>query len=112
MIAPGIDVPFPSNGLSYGIVRSSLSTFVLPHVGLYSVQFQVTTAEPGKLCVAVNGVELPYTVVLNSSHQLTGTCLVRTHAMNSTLNIRNPVQTNVPRTLSFVSGYLVVIQIA
>ena len=121
-VAPATDVQFPNNGPTTGLItRAGLSTFILPNIGLYSIQFQVSVTEAAQLCVALNLVELPYTVVGRDTgtSQLYGTCLVRTSTANSIISIRNPASSTSAITITPVAGgptsvsaHLVILQIA
>ena len=120
-VAPGTDVEFPSDGPTTGLIRAGPSTFTLPAIGLYSVQFQVSVTEAAQLCVALNLAELPYTVVgrATGTSQLVGTCLVRTSTTNSVVSIRNPAGSSTALTITplaggikSVSAHLVILQIA
>jgi hypothetical protein len=62
--------------------------------------------ETGQLCVAVNSVEQPNTVVGRDTgtSQLYGTYLVKTEVNNSVLSIRNPASAQTPITLTPYAG--------
>ena len=93
-IAPGADVAFPQNGaiLNTDIGRVDDSSFLLNVAGIYLVQFQASVAEEGQLVLALDDVELPYTVVGRSatSSQIVGIALVAVETAGSTLSVRNP----------------------
>lgn len=121
-VAPGTDIQFPSDGPNTGkVLRTSASTFILPTIGLYHVEFQVSVTEPAQLCIALNLVELPYTVVgrATGTSQLVGTCLIRTTSSNSILSVRNPASASTALTITplaggneSVSAHLVIMQIS
>jgi len=94
---------------------------LLPCIGMYSIQFQVSVTEPAQLCVVLNSVELPYTVVgrATGTSQLYGTCLVQTLTANSLISIRNPAGSSTALTITplaggnnSVSAHLVILQIS
>lgn len=63
-IAPGANIEFPNDGPNSGsITRISPSTFNLTNIGTYLIQFQVSIAEPGQLCIKLNSIEQQYSVV-------------------------------------------------
>jgi len=122
-VAPGTDVEFPNNGPNTGttISRTGPSTFNLTNIGTYLVQFQVSIDEPGQLCVALNLVEQPYTIVgrATGTSQLVGLCLIRTSTSNSIISIRNPaaestalIITPLAGGTNPVSAHLVILQIS
>jgi len=97
-VGSGSSVQFPQDGPSNSIItRTSASTFNLPAIGTYEVNFQVSVTESGQLMLVLNGVELPQTVVGGAigSSQISGSCLITTTSVNSTLSLNNPVG-NVP----------------
>jgi hypothetical protein len=107
-VAGGEDVPFPFDGpISGAISRLSATSFLLPEVGIYKVEFQVPVAELGQLVVTLNGAELGYTVVGRDAplSQIVGEVLVQTTAANSVLTIRNPAG-NAGITIVSVTGLL------
>jgi len=121
-VAPGTDVEFPNDGPNTGtaITRAGSSTFNLINIGTYLVQFQVSIDEPGQLCVALNLVEQPYTVVghATGTSQLVGLCLIRTSTSNSIISIRNPAAESTALTITPLAGgtnpvsaHLVILQI-
>jgi hypothetical protein len=122
-VAPGTPVAFPQNGpnLFNTIQRSDAYTFILSQVGLYMVQFQVSITEAGQLCVELNGLEQPQTVVgrATGTSQLYGTSLIQTSSSNSVLRIINPSGESTALTITPVAGgtkpvsaHLVIMQIA
>ena len=63
-IAPGSNIEFPNNGPNTGaITRITASTFNLTNIGTYLVQFQVSIAEPGQLCITLDSIEQQNSVV-------------------------------------------------
>ncbi len=119
-VAPGTAISFPQDGPLSSISRSNATQFVLPAIGTYQVNFQVSVTEPGQLVVVLNGVELPYTVVgrATGTSQIAGTCLVSTAVINSILEIHNPTGNSTALTITplaggthSVSAHLVILQI-
>jgi len=91
-VAIGGAVQFPQDGpKTGGIVRSGPSTFVLPEVGTYRVAFSVSVDEAGQLALAINSVELPYTVYgrATGTSEISGEALVTTSAKNAVLDVIN-----------------------
>ncbi len=92
-VAVGSAVAFPQNGPMSNITRSSPTQFVLPAIGTYQVNFQVSVSEPGQLVVGLDSgagpSELAYTAVgrATGTSQIFGTCLVSTTVVNSVLSI-------------------------
>ncbi len=92
-VAPGTDVSFPQDGPNSGsITRTSASSFDLPTIGTYEVNFQVSVNEAGQLILTLDGVDLAYTVVgrATGTSQIVGLALVTTTSVNSILTVRNP----------------------
>lgn len=107
-VAPGTDVSFPQNGPigGTGIARASEDSFILSDIGTYQVIFEVSVDEPGQLVLALNGVELPYTVVgrATSNSQIVGMALVNTTSAGSVLTVRNPEGTATALTVTPIAG--------
>jgi hypothetical protein len=119
-VAPGTAVSFPQTGPISNISRSSATQFVLPNIGTYQVNFQVSVTEAGQLVVGLNGSELPSTVVgrATGTSQIVGMCLVSTTTVNSILTIENPTGNSTALTITplaggthSVSAHLVILQI-
>lgn len=90
--AGGVAILFPRDGSTTGaITRTGPSTFLLPTVGTYLVQFQVD-ADGGQLQLRLNTIALPDTVVgrATSDTQIIGLSLVTTTSANSVLEVINP----------------------
>ena len=121
-VAPGADVAFPQDGVSSGVIlRSSDTEFALTEVGTYLVLFQVGVTEAGQLVLALNGAELPYTVVgrATGTSQIIGMALVSTTVATTLLSVRNPADNAAALTITPVAGgtepvsaHLVILQIA
>lgn len=122
-VAPGAPVFFPQDGPNIGssITRSSASSFNLATVGTYMVQFQVSVDEAGQLVAALNGVEVPYTVVgrATGTSQIVGVALITTTVANTVLTVRNPAGNPSALTITPLAGgaspasaHLVIVQLA
>lgn len=108
-VASGGDVSFPQDGpASAGtqIFRASDHSFNLGTVGTYQVLFQVSVSEFAQLDLALNGAELPYTVVgrATGTSQIVGLALVQTTLINSILSVRNPAGNPVALTITPLAG--------
>lgn len=91
-IAGGAAILFPRNGpTTNSITPISSSSFNLPTIGTYLVQFQVSINEPGQLALRINGTVDPTTVVGRSTgtDQFVGQSLVTTSAPNTSLEVIN-----------------------
>ncbi|MES2519479.1 MAG: hypothetical protein V4585_15300 [Bacteroidota bacterium] len=92
-IAAGIAIDFPQNGPTTGtIIRSNARQFILPAIGTYLVNFQVSISEPGQLVLQVNGIEDAATVVgrATGTSQIVGNTIITTTLPNSILSIVHP----------------------
>ncbi len=106
-IGVGTAVAFPQNGPTSGsIARTGVSTFNLPNVGTYEVNFQVSVTEPGQLMLRINGALVANTVVgrATGTSQLVGVCLITTGAPNSVLEVINPVGNAAALTITPIAG--------
>jgi hypothetical protein len=113
-IAAGSAVEFPQDGPTNIISRLSNSEFILPDIGTYQVNFQVSVSEPGQLVLGLDSsgtgtgliTELAYTVVgrATGTSQIVGTCLVETTVPGSTLTVRNPAGNSTALTITPVAG--------
>jgi len=109
-VGVGTAVAFPQTGPISNISRSSATQFVLPAIGTYQVNFQVSVTEPGQLVVGLDGstgaTELAYTVVgrATGTCQIVGTCLASTTVVNSVLTIRNPAGNSTALTITPIAG--------
>ncbi len=108
-VPAGGAVAFPQDGVSSGsglIQRTSVSTFVLSEIGVYQVAFQVSVTEAGQLVLALNGTEIPSTVVgrPTGTTQIVGTALVQTVIVNSILEVRNPAGEPAALTITSLAG--------
>ncbi len=94
-IAGGAPILFPQSGSTTGSITrqggSSFTTFILPTIGTYLVQFQASIDESGQLALNINGVVDPTTVVGRSTgtDQFIGQSLVTTSVPNTTLQVIN-----------------------
>jgi hypothetical protein len=107
-IATGADIQFPNDGPIFGtdISRISPATFNLASVSTYQVFFQASIDEPAQLCIAINSIEIPYTIVgrATGTTQVAGTSLITTTTPNSVLSIRNPAGETAALTLTPTAG--------
>lgn len=106
-VAVGESVDFPQDGPASGqIIRSTQDSFVLPAPSVYQVMFQVSVDEPGQLVLALDGVELAWTVVgrATGTSQLVGMALVETIQLNSILEVRNPSGNAVALSITPLAG--------
>lgn len=120
MIAGGSPVEFPRIGSTTGAINAtSSSTFLLPTIGTYLVQFQVDTAAAAQLQLSLNTVPLSETVVgrATGTTQIIGVSLVTTTTSGSVLEVINPPG-NIPLTIPVndggthpISAHLVIIRI-
>ena len=106
-VAAGSPVEFPQDGPSNGnIVRSSSTEFILPDIGIYEIDFEVSITEAGQLVVVLNGTELLYTVVgrATGTSQIIGVSLIQTTETNSILSINNPLGNLTALTITTIAG--------
>ena len=107
-VGAGMPVEFPQDGPSTGFasVRLNASSFLLPAIGTYEVQFQVSVDEAGQLELVLNGTALPYTVVgrATGTSQLVGQALVTTSISNSALQVDNPASAFSALTITPLAG--------
>jgi len=121
-IAPGSNIEFPNDGPNVGstISRTGPSTFNLTNIGMYLIQFQVSIAEAGQLCIKLNSIEQQNSVVgrATGTSQIVGINLITTASANSILSISNPIAEPTALTLTPLAGgsnpvsaHLVILQI-
>lgn len=120
MILGGSAIEFPNVGSTTGvIIPTSPSTFLLPIIGTYLVQFQVDVLAAAQLQIRLNGIPLAETVVgrATGTTQIIGITLVTTTTAGSMLEVINP-PTNAPLTIPPgdggthpISAHLVIIRI-
>ena len=105
-IGVGESVPFDRNGPSSGLFRSSETEFVLRDIGVYEVTWQVSVDEAGQLVLALDGAEIPSTVVgrATGASQIVGNVLIENSVPGSTLSVRNPIGNPVALTLTPLAG--------
>ena len=102
--AGGTAIMFPRDGsTTAAITRLGPSTFLLPTIGTYLVQFQVDVRAAAQLQLSLNGTALPDTVVgrATGQTQIIGLSLVTTSTAGSVLAVINPLG-NIP--LDVASG--------
>ena len=90
-ITPGNAVAFPQNGVTSAnnIGRLSDTQFTLLDPGIYLVQFQIPVTGDSQAVLALNGTELPYTVV-SGDDLISGVALVQTTLATDVLTVVNP----------------------
>lgn len=106
-VAVGAAVQFPQNGPTNGTAtRATASTFTLPVIGTYEVDFQVSVTEAGQLEVAIGGVGVANTVSgrATGTSQITGRVLITTVIPNAVLSIINPVGNSTALTITPIAG--------
>jgi hypothetical protein len=106
-VAPGTSISFPGDGVTNSIItRVNDMQFNLPNIGVYEIYFQVSITEPGQLCVVLNGVEDPTTIVgrATGTSQLVGFSLIKTTIINSVLSINNPIGETTALTITPIAG--------
>ena len=92
------------------ITRLNNTDFVLPNIGTYKVNWQVSITEPGQLVLGLDSgtgsVEQAYTVVgrATGTSQIVGMTLVTTTAANSVLTVRNPAGNTTALTITLIAG--------
>jgi len=127
VVMPGMAVNFPLTGSTNGtIVSTGVSTFLLPAIGTYLVNFQVSAdlaTGAAQLQLRLDGVPIPNSVVgrATGATQLVGTSYVTTTSPGSILEVINPasqttaltVQTNAGGVASAnpVTAHLTIIQV-
>ncbi|MEY2536609.1 MAG: collagen type alpha [Verrucomicrobiota bacterium] len=106
-IAVDTAVQFPQDGPSSGVItRLDASSFLLPNIGTYLVQFQVSVSEAGQLILRLNGSAIANSVVgrATGTSQITGVSLVNTNVTNSVLEVVNPAGNSSALTITPVAG--------
>lgn len=106
-VAAGTAVLFPQNGPTNGtIVRLNSSQFLLPTIGTYLVQFQVSVTEAGQLMLSLNGAPIADSVVgrATGTSQIVGLSLVTTTTANSVIEVINPPGNSPALTITPVAG--------
>jgi hypothetical protein len=108
-VAAGAPVQFPNDGPTTPvptITRNGVAKFVLPNIGTYRVAFSVSVTEPGQLVLALNSVELAYTVYgrATGTSEISGEALVTTSVAGSELELRNPTGNTPALTITPVAG--------
>jgi hypothetical protein len=102
-------VPFPRTGPTNGIARVDGSSFTLPDVGTYQIDFMVHTTEPGQLELELNGAAVPESCRANMNptsggHPIGGTVFVTTAAINAVLAVINPAGNAAALTITPADG--------
>jgi hypothetical protein len=120
-VAAGSGVEFPQNGSTNGVItRLNTTQFLLPTIGTYLIQFQVSVTEPGQLMLTLDGDLIADSVVgrATGTSQIVGQSLVTTTTPNSILEVINPPGNSPALTITplaggthAVSAHLVIIRI-
>ncbi|MBA3603766.1 MAG: collagen-like protein, partial [Parachlamydiaceae bacterium] len=104
-------VLFPQDGPTDGLItRTDPGTFLLPNIGTYMVQFQVSVTEPGQLIIALDSgsgfVDVDSSVVgrATGTSQIVGMSLITTTAANTLLQIQNPTGNSTALTITPLAG--------
>ncbi len=106
-IAVNAPVLFPNTGSSNGVITSpTSSTFLLPAIGTYLVQFQVSVDQPGQLMLRLNGVPIANSVVGRDliTDQIVGMSLVTTTTLGSILEVINAPLNSTALTITPIAG--------
>lgn len=105
-IAVGAAVPFPRDGPNTGIPRLTDSTFQLPNIGQYALNWVVGVVEAGQLQVAENGVPDGNSTAVSpvGNSQVVGQYMLNTSAINTVVSIINPPLNGAPLTILHPSG--------
>lgn len=106
-IGTGAAVSFPQNGPTNGIItRINAKQFNIPAIGIYLVQWQVSTVEPGQLILQLNGTDIATSVVgrATGTSQIVGNTYITTTSPNSILTVANPSGNPIALTVSPIAG--------
>ncbi len=106
-IAPGTAINFPQNGPTNGIItRSSANQFILPDVGIYQINWQVSVSEAAQLILQLNGTELTNTTVgrATGTSQIVGNTIIITTLPNSILSVVNATGNTPAITITPTAG--------
>ena len=110
-VGAGMPVEFPRNGpTSKVITRRDSGEFVLPAIGVYRVDFSVSTNEPGQLVIALDPgagmVEIPYTVYgrATGTSLISGEAIIETSAADSAVEVRNAAGNTPALTITPYAG--------
>ena len=119
-IAGGSAVNFPRIGSTTGsVIAIGPSTFLLPIIGTYLIQYQVDVTESAQLQLSLNTIPLPETVVgrATGKTQIVGVSLVTTTTSGSVLEVINP-SLNIALTIPAndggthpISAHLVIVRV-
>lgn len=106
-VAADTAVSFPQNGSSNGVItRLNATQFLLPTIGTYLVQFQVSVTEAGQLMLRLNAAPIADSVVgrATGTSQIVGLSLVTTTTPNSILEVINPPGNSPALTITPLAG--------
>ena len=108
-IFPGSAINFPQDGAAFGgMSRTGPSTFLLPNIGIYIIEFHASINESAQVIMQLNGVDLPQTVVGRSaiSTEIFGIYSIKTTIINSIISLLNPSGNPGPITMTQNAGGL------
>lgn len=106
-VAADTAVSFPQDGSTSGaITRLNATQFLLPTIGTYLVQFQVSVTEAGQLMLRLNAAPVASSVVgrATGTSQIVGLSLITTTTANSVLEVINPPGNSPALTITPVAG--------
>jgi len=106
-VAADTAVLFPQDGSTNGVItRLNSSMFLLPTIGTYLVQFQVSVTEAGQLMLRLDASPIANSVVgrATGTSQIVGTSLVTTTTPNSILEVINPPGNSPALTITPLAG--------
>lgn len=109
-VAAGAAVAFPQDGSNAGAITrlggTSATEFVLPTIGTYLIQFQVSVTEAGQLMLSLDGNPIANSVVgrATGTSQIIGISLVTTTISNSVLEVINPPGNSPALTITPLGG--------
>lgn len=105
-IPAGSAVPFPLNGPNTGIPRLTTSTFQLPNIGTYALNWVVPVVEAGQLQVKEDGNFLGQSTAVSpvGNSQIVGQFMLTTSVVNSVVSIVNPPNNGSSLTVLHPSG--------
>lgn len=110
-VALGDAVDFPQDGPNSGtIARVGVDTFLLPSIGTYRIEFNVSVTEAGQLQIAVDAGggfnPINYSVFgrATGTSIISGSALVTTTTINNIIAIQNPAGNSTALTITPLAG--------
>lgn len=106
-IAPDTAVLFPQDGSTNGVItRLNDSQFLLPTIGTYLIQFQVSITPSAQLMLRLNGNLVTNSVAgrATGSSQVVGLSLLTTTIQNSILEVINPPGNSTALLITPIAG--------